>query len=75
MLKLYGREYCGLCRAMRDELIELGVKPVWVDVEDDPILEERYGDLVPVLVAPGEVILCHYRLDRAVLDAYLLEFR
>lgn len=74
-LKLYGREYCSLCHAMRDELKALGVMPVWVDVDDDPALEERYGDLVPVLVAPGERVLCHYHLDRAALDAYLLEFR
>ena len=38
-----------------------------VDVDADPALEARYGELVPVLVGPeGE--LCHYHLDRAKVD-------
>jgi thioredoxin reductase (NADPH) len=41
-----------------------------VDVDRDPALDARWGTSVPVLLA-GEQELCHYRLDRAALDAYL----
>lgn len=40
-----------------------------IDVDADPALEARWGALVPVLLA-GERELCHYRLDRAALDAF-----
>jgi hypothetical protein len=45
-----------------------------VDIDADPMLEQRYGELVPVLLA-GERRICHYHLDRDALDAYLAEFR
>jgi len=42
-----------------------------VDVDSDPELEARWGELVPVLVdAHGEEI-CHYHLDEAALDQAL----
>ncbi len=74
MIKLYGREYCSLCSTMRSQLAEIGVPVLWVDIDDDPGLEERFGDLVPVLVAPSGDEICHYHLDRPALDAYLAEF-
>jgi thioredoxin reductase (NADPH) len=41
-----------------------------VDVDGDPSLEARYGELVPVLVGDdGE--LCHYHLDAAKVNEYL----
>ena len=41
-----------------------------IDVDSDPRLEARYGELVPVLVgANGE--LCHYHLDVAKVNDYL----
>jgi hypothetical protein len=41
-----------------------------VDVDSDPSLEARYGELVPVLMsAQGE--LCHYHLDAAKVNDYL----
>lgn len=73
MLKLYGRSYCSLCTAMRDQLAALGIAAVWMDIDDDPGLEERFGDLVPVLVTPAGVEICHYHLDRTALDAYLAD--
>jgi thioredoxin reductase (NADPH) len=45
-----------------------------VDVDASAELEARYGERVPVLVA-GERELCHFRLDRAALTAYLHELR
>ena len=41
-----------------------------VDVDSDPALESRYGELVPVLVGhTGEI--CHYHLDTAKVNDYL----
>lgn len=73
-LTLLVRDYCHLCDDMRADLqlllaasratVEL------VDVDDDPVLEARWGDKVPVLLA-GEQELCHHRLDRAALAQWL----
>lgn len=41
-----------------------------VDVDSDPLLEARYGELVPVLMG-GEGELCHYHLDAAKVNEYL----
>jgi hypothetical protein len=53
--------------ALRPLIAGRGVELVELDVDDDPALEERFGDLVPVLIdgtpADGRA-LCHYRLDR-----------
>jgi hypothetical protein len=41
-----------------------------IDVDSDPTLESRYGELVPVLVGrTGEI--CHYHLDTAKVNDYL----
>ena len=45
-----------------------------VDVDADPALESRFGELVPVLAAAG-VELCHYHLDIAKVNEYLREIR
>nr|WP_255990020.1 glutaredoxin family protein [Chitinolyticbacter albus] len=78
-LTLYGREYCGLCLTMRDQLAELaparGFSVRWVDVDDDPLLEARFDELVPVLADPDDVEICHYHLDLAALDECLAKFR
>lgn len=73
-LKLYGREYCSLCREMREQLTVQRLQVHWLDVDDDPALEARYGELVPVLTGRDERVICHYQLDQAALDAYLAEF-
>ncbi|HYK15744.1 MAG TPA: glutaredoxin family protein [Burkholderiales bacterium] len=73
-LTVYGRTYCHLCDDMIAGLkelqagarFELGI----IDVDSDPALEARYGELVPVLVgADGEI--CHYHLDAAKVNDYL----
>jgi hypothetical protein len=76
-LTLLTRAYCHLCDEMRAALRPLvagrRVKVVEIDVDADPVLEARYGDLVPVLLdgdADGET-LCHYHLDRAAVRAAL----
>jgi len=77
-LTLYSRSYCHLCEDMLRTLEslrpELGFRMTVVDVDSDPVLERRFGELVPVLVH-GEQELAHYRLDEAQFRAYLTRFR
>jgi hypothetical protein len=76
-LKLYGREYCGLCVVMREALQQQaqGFELEWIDIDDIEPLEEKYGEWVPVLEGADGVEICHYHLDHAALDAYLANFR
>lgn len=73
-LTLMFREYCGLCHRMRDELqpflAEYGLDLEVIDVDADEVLEERYNELVPVLLHGGQEI-CHWHLDETKLRAYL----
>ena len=41
-----------------------------IDVDSDPVLEARYGELVPLLAGMG-FELCHYHLDAAKVNDYL----
>jgi hypothetical protein len=79
-LTLLIRAYCHLCDDMRDALKPViagrRVEVVELDVDADPALESRYGELVPVLLEGDAVAgreLCHYHLDadavRRALDA------
>ena len=77
-LSLMFREYCSLCQAI---LLELESRPDRgefqldvIDVDEDPELELRYDELVPVLLA-GDAELCLYHMDHAALDAYLASIR
>ncbi len=45
-----------------------------IDVDTDPELERRHGEKVPVLAHCGHE-LCHYRIEPAVVTAYLSKFR
>mgnify|MGYP001283854526 CR=1 FL=1 len=46
-----------------------------IDVDADPALEERYGELVPVLLDAAGRGLCHYHLDEPKGREYLSAFR
>jgi len=41
-----------------------------VDVDDDPLLEEKYNELVPVLL-DGDQEICHWHLDEEKLRRHL----
>jgi thioredoxin reductase (NADPH) len=77
-LTLLVRSYCHLCDEMIEALQGLpdaaGLACELRDVDDDPALEARYGERVPVLLA-GEEELCHYRLDPDAVGAWLAKFR
>lgn len=73
-LTLYFREYCSLCHSMLASLqalqAELGFEIDIVDVDADPVLEEKYNELVPVLMH-GEHQICHWHLDEQALRTTL----
>ena len=73
-LTVYVRSGCHLCDAM---LAELDTSPQQreyelevVDILARPELEYRYGSLIPVLCAEGDVEICHYFLDDTALAQY-----
>jgi len=72
---LYGRAWCHLCEDMRAELESIaaqhGIPIEWIDIDEDPLLEARYDERVPVLALDG-VELCQYRLDADAVHAALL---
>ena len=74
VLTLYSREYCHLCHDMLAQLEAirgaLAFEVKVVDVDSDPGLEERYGELVPVLFHQARE-LARYRLAVPQLEAYL----
>lgn len=66
-LLLLGREDCGLCEQMREELGELASRcrlppVVFADVDADPLWQRRYGCKIPVLLW-GEQPIAVTRLD------------
>ena len=74
VLTLMFREYCSLCHHMRAAMqpyqAEYGFELQVFDVDEDPELEARYNELVPVLLHEGGEI-CHWHLDEAKLLAVL----
>lgn len=77
-LTLLSRGYCHLCHDMEAALAplaaEFGATVTVVDVDADPALEEKYDELVPVLLH-GETELCHYFLDETKTREYLVQIR
>ncbi len=51
-------------------LEELGADVEMIDVDQNPLLEERYGEYVPVLLY-GDVELCRFVLDVSKVRDYL----
>lgn len=72
-LTLYFRSGCSLCDEMQAELFK--VRSIYyfelllVDVDSDPVLVNRYGHKVPVLVSEGGEEICHYYLDTSALES------
>jgi thiol-disulfide isomerase/thioredoxin len=76
-LTLYMRNYCHLCHDMHAALLSLASDyPEYpfdvrcVDIDAEPDLEERYGEVIPVL-AHGSRELARIRLDMPALMSYL----
>lgn len=77
-LTVLSREWCHLCHDLLDALrplaAELSFEFEVIDVDQHPALEERWGELVPVVLA-GEHELCHYHLDADAVRAHFGLFR
>jgi hypothetical protein len=75
-LTLLVRAYCHLCDDMREALAPLAARFGWaieeIDIDADAVLEKRWGESVPVLLA-GERELCRHRIDAALLTAFLVD--
>lgn len=77
---LYSRSWCHLCEDMLAALkaLEEPGRPFAIeviDVDADPILEQRFNELVPVLYGdPAGAELCHYFLDEAAVRSYVAGF-
>ncbi len=77
-LTLLVRAYCHLCDDMREALAPLAARFGWaieeIDIDADAVLEKRWGDSVPVLLA-GQRELCRHRMDAATVTAFLVDTR
>lgn len=75
-LTLLVRAYCHLCDDMREALAPLAARFGWaieeIDIDADAVLEKRWSDSVPVLLA-GERELCRHRIDAAAVTAFLVD--
>lgn len=77
-LVLLSRAYCSLCDTMQQEAAPVavahGTRLEVIDVDADPELAQRWGDLVPVLFLgdpdPAHE-LCHYHFDARQVAAAL----
>ena len=74
-LFLYTAKDCELCVDMQTELQALltnkDVVCHIIDIGDDPVLGQRYGARVPVLVSANEEV-CEVKLDVLALETFLL---
>ncbi|EGF32064.1 Glutaredoxin 2 [Oxalobacteraceae bacterium IMCC9480] len=76
---LYSRSYCHLCddmlTALRTELGTLAADISVFDVDEDPLLLEKYDELVPVLTGRHDLgperELGHYFLDTERLSQFI----
>ena len=77
-LTLMSRGYCHLCHDMELALVplmqEFAAEMEILDVDADLLLEERYGEIVPVLLH-GQNELCRFVLDSGKVRDYLNDFR
>lgn len=75
-LTLYSRLGCHLCEDMQNllpaYLDEAGFSLDTIYIDNDAVLEQEYGSLVPVLKA-GDREICHYFLDVKALQQYISE--
>lgn len=63
---LYSREGCHLCTDAEQLLLQHGLHPTIVDIDQDPALQERFDTCVPVVEIDGKVRF------RGRIDALLL---
>ena len=70
------RTYCHLCDDMITALenfrgrFSLAFEFEVIDIDQHPVLDEKWGEKVPVLMQ-GEAEICHYYLDEVALAEHL----
>ena len=52
---LYTRQNCPLCDEARDVLDSHGLSPQLVDIDKNPLLQDRFDTCVPVVEIDGKV--------------------
>ena len=50
---LYTRRGCHLCDEAKEVLQRHGLAPQSIDIDDDPVLQTRYNECVPVVLIDG----------------------
>lgn len=68
----YTRAGCHLCDDAKNLLLDHGVRPIVIDIDDDATLQARFNDMVPVVEINGRVRFrgrVHPLLLRRILDA------
>lgn len=69
-ITLYTREGCTLCEEARRDILplarEFGAKLSEIDIDDDPVLHDRYTNDVPVIFL-GSQFVARHRVDVARL--------
>jgi glutaredoxin len=63
---LYSRDGCHLCEVAEQMLVEHGLRPEIINIDDDPTLVERFNTCVPVVEIDGKIRF------RGRVDAVLL---
>ena len=53
--KLYTRKNCSLCDEAYDILTRNGFLPELIDIDEDPTLQEKFTNCVPVVEISGKV--------------------
>ena len=70
-LTLYSRPGCHLCDDMKTLIARVAARlPLGlevVNIDEDPVLTERYGLEIPVLLVDGRKV-AKYRIDEAALE-------
>ena len=64
--------------ALASLLEEFNAQLIILDVDADPLLEQRYDELVPVLLkgdGSDHVEICHYYLDETAVREYLTSLK
>jgi hypothetical protein len=71
---LFRRRNCGLCDdalfELRDLARDLPFEIIELDIDDDPELQSRYADVIPV-IAVGDTEIAHAPIDPAELGPLL----
>ena len=72
MFTVLSRQWCHLCHELVEALEPVARQYGWeikvVDIEQDPVLEARWDELIPVVLVDG-VEICHHRLDAEAVHA------